>query len=73
MGKSPRIIGGKYGTKSAMFVSTGGLTDWVIQTNDKNSNGVPVGMAQRPPVGKCVHFSNQGIEAWGTNVKTVHL
>lgn len=72
-GSNPQVIGGKYGTRSAWFVSTGGLQNWVIQTNNKDSKGVPTGMAQRPKVAQCIHFDNQGIEAWGTNDATIHL
>ncbi|MCJ1244379.1 hypothetical protein MMC30_001577 [Trapelia coarctata] len=67
VGSSPPVVGGKWGTQSAMYVSTGGLVNWVIQTNKKDSKGFPLGMAQKPPIGKCIHFMNQGIEAWGTN------
>jgi hypothetical protein len=71
-GHDPTIIGGKWGTKSAQFVAIGAMQHWAIQTNDKNAKGVPIGEAQNPPVGKCVHFSNQGIEAWGTYEASVH-
>jgi len=71
-GHDPIIIGGKWGTRSARFVGIGSMQHWVIQTNNKDKKGTPTGMAQQPPVGRCVHFSNQGIEAWGTYEASVH-